>query len=66
MWLDRVLDNLTWTPFSNEMWELGGWKKRDQQVKGGDLLPCAYKASPGLVHPDVESSDQKTEELDYI
>ena len=32
-----------------------------KQVKGGDPAPllCAAEASPGVLHPDVESSVQK-------
>ena len=36
-------------------------KKRGQQVKEGDPAPllCTEEASPGVLHPDVESSVQK-------
>ena len=36
-------------------------KKRGQQVKGNDpsLIFCVGEASPGILHPDVESSVQE-------
>jgi len=36
-------------------------KQHGQQGKGGDPVPllCAGETSPGVLHPDVESSEQE-------